>query len=328
MQLPKIVVVTPVKNEAWILDRFLSVTSQVADYIIVADQGSTDESVAICQNYPRVTVIQNQSSGYDEASRQQLLINKARELVPEHKIIIALDADEIIAANALETSSWQEMLQAAPGTILYFEKPDLYLTTAQCIRFEKPWPLGYVDDGAEHQPSKIHSIRIPTPQAAPKLHVEEVKILHYAMTRMDAQESKMRLYSVLEHTLRTNPFWRRRHGYRSQMDWISLGRLEASPKEWFDEWEQIGIDMHTVHTELYYWQDYEVLRHFAKSGARRFWIDDIWEFDWEKCRSHALAMGTSGIPDFKIPYPPKAVLYFFKILDRAVAFLRAIRFRM
>jgi glycosyltransferase involved in cell wall biosynthesis len=321
--IPKIVVVTPVKNEAWILDRFLSVTSQFADLILIADQGSTDESVAICQKYP--TVIQNKSSEYDEASRQRLLINKARELVTEHKIILALDADEILAANALQTTGWQEMLRAKPGTVLYFEKPDLYLTSAQCIRYETPWPVGYVDDGAEHQPSKIHSIRIPTPKTASKLYVKDVKILHYALARMEAQNSKRRMYCVLEHVLRTSPVWRRRLGYRSQMDWTSLGRLEASPKEWFDDWEQLGIDMHTIRPEPYYWQDYEVLRHFAQYGVRRFWVDDIWDFDWEKCRIHAQSIGVSGIPQNKISMPPKLITSLLPVLDKSFVMLKSIR---
>src|SRR5689334_16635952 len=45
---PRVVVVTPVRNEAWILDRFLAVASRFAERIIVADQRSTDDSRAIC----------------------------------------------------------------------------------------------------------------------------------------------------------------------------------------------------------------------------------------------------------------------------------------
>ncbi len=322
---PKIVVVTPVKNEAWILNRFLSVTSLFADQIIIADQGSTDESVAICQSYPKVTIIQNESEEYDESVRQRLLLNKARELVPEHKIIFALDADEILAANALNTSGWQEMLSANPGTVLCFEKPDLYLTPAQSIRYETPWPLGYVDDGTEHQPKRIHSIRIPAPASAPKLHVQDVKILHYALARAGAQSSKRRMYCVLEHVLRTSPVWRRRLAYRSRMDWTSLGRLETSPKEWFDEWERIGIDMHTVRSETYYWHDYEVLRSFAVHGARRFWLDDIWDFDWERCRIHARSIGVSGIPQTRVPAPPKLIMSLLPVLDKSLNLLKSFR---
>jgi glycosyltransferase involved in cell wall biosynthesis len=63
---PKIVVLTPIKNEEWILERFLSVTSQFADLIIIADQNSTDSSRNICQKYPKVKLIENKSDQYDE----------------------------------------------------------------------------------------------------------------------------------------------------------------------------------------------------------------------------------------------------------------------
>ena len=41
-QKPLQVVMTPVRNEAWVLKAFLEATSLWADYIIVADQMSTD----------------------------------------------------------------------------------------------------------------------------------------------------------------------------------------------------------------------------------------------------------------------------------------------
>ncbi|MFM6272006.1 MAG: glycosyltransferase family 2 protein, partial [Dolichospermum sp.] len=218
-QKPKIVVVTPIKNEDWILDRFLSVTSQFADLIIIADQNSTDGSRDICQKYPKVKLIENKSDQYDEASRQILLLQTARELIPEHKIILALDADEILAANAIHTIGWQTMLQASPGTVLCFEKPDLYLTPDKCIRYDQPWPLGYVDDGVEHQPKKVHSIRIPQPKYATYLYFYDVKILHYGLTRPQAQASKMRFYSVVEKILKTKNLLIRRKAYHSKIDW-------------------------------------------------------------------------------------------------------------
>src|SRR6185312_9661589 len=128
----KIIVITPAKNEAWILDRFLAVTSQFADVIIVADQHSTDGSLDIYPKYPKVHLVSNNDSNYDEATRQLLLLKTARSLVPDHKrVILALDADEILAADSLNTPGWQSMLDARPGTVLHFEKPDLYLTPLQ-----------------------------------------------------------------------------------------------------------------------------------------------------------------------------------------------------
>src|SRR5262249_7273713 len=154
--------------------------SRVADLIVIADQGSTDSSRDLCRSFPKVHLLDNPSSQYDEAHRQLLLLAAARELVPGEKVILALDADEIVAADSPASSGWQVMLAAAPGTVLCFEKPDLWQGADRCLRYETPWPLGYVDDGAEHRAQRLHSIRIPTPEGAPRLHVQDVKVLHYA----------------------------------------------------------------------------------------------------------------------------------------------------
>jgi len=308
-QTPKIVVITPVKNEAWILDRFLAVTSQFADCIIIADQNSTDESPAICKNYSKVILIQNKSEQFNEAERQILLIQKARELVPEHKILLALDADEILAASATKTVGWQSMLKAKPGTVLCFEKPDLYLTPNQCVRHDISWPLGYVDDGIEHKPTRIHSIRIPVPDYAPRVYIHDVKIVHYSMIRPGNQASKFRFYSVLENVLSTGFGLTRRKKYDSNKLFMGFSKLQfsPSPSEWFNGWEDIGIDMKTVITQKYNWQDFEVLKYFHKYGVRRFWLDDIWGFDWEACRLYAKSIGMTNIPDYKISAQPKII---------------------
>ncbi len=304
-QIPKIVVLTPVKNEAWILDRFLSVTSQFADYIIIADQNSTDGSQAICKKYPKVILIENQSEKFNEAERQLLLIKTARNLISEHKILLALDADEILAANAIKTQSWQTMLTAKPGTVICFEKPDLFTTTHQCIRTGILTPLGYVDDGAEHQPMSIHSVRIPTPEYATRLHIHDVKVLHYAFTRLDAHAAKIRMYSVIENVLGVGNAIGRRSRYAAKQDYLQLGKVEFAPHEWFTGWEEQGIDMHTLIKQKYYTYDFEILHYFHQYGVNRFWIEDIWNFDWEACRQYAKSQGMSNIPDHKIPRQSK-----------------------
>ena len=52
MNKPLHVVMTPVRNEAWVLRAFLEATSLWADYIIIADQMSTDGSREIAGNSP------------------------------------------------------------------------------------------------------------------------------------------------------------------------------------------------------------------------------------------------------------------------------------
>jgi glycosyltransferase involved in cell wall biosynthesis len=313
---PKIVVITPVKNEAWILDRFLSVTSQFADHIIIADQNSTDVSVDICKNYSKVTLIRNPSEQYDEAERQILLLKMARELVPKHKILLALDADEILAANAIKTLGWQSILQAQPGTIIFFEKQDLYPTSLTFVRYPQLFPLGYVDDGATHTPKKIHSARIPTPDSAPRLYVHDVKIMHYTWLRPGAQLSKKRMYSVLENILHSTSWLNRRISYSPYIDHLSADKIESVPHQWFDDWESSGIDMKSILDNKFYWQDFEVLKHFNKYGVKRFWIEPIWDYDWEYCRLYAQEQGIEDIPNYQISKPPQILRFLMKIADQ------------
>ena len=320
--IPKIVVVTPVKNEEWILERFLSVTSQFADQIIIADQNSTDSSVEICKQYPKVILIQNPSSQYDEASRQLLLLNTARELVPENKIILALDADEILAADAIQTQGWQSILKAKPGTILYFEKEDLYPTPFQYVSYPILFPLGYVDDGAEHNPRKIHSARVPTPDAATRLYIHDVKILHYTWLRIGNQAAKERMYSIKENLFKTNNLFNRRRAYNPHVNHLKGSLIRPTPEEWFRYWEDLKIDMTTISCSKYYWQDFDVLKSFHKYGTYRFWLEPIWEFDWEACRQFAKIKNMKNIPDSKISNPPILVSSAISVMDKLYWFFR------
>ena len=59
MPKPQLIVITPVRNEAWVLEAFLTHCSSWADHIIIADQHSTDGSREIAQQFPKVTLIDN-----------------------------------------------------------------------------------------------------------------------------------------------------------------------------------------------------------------------------------------------------------------------------
>jgi hypothetical protein len=276
-----IVVLTPLKNDSWILRRFLEVTSVFADRIIIADQGSTDGSLEMCAEFPKVTVIDNSASDYDEASRQHLLIRAAREMVPMPRLLLALDCDEILAANAMGTAGWQAMLTSRPGTVVRFEKPNLYLTPANCERRPLDFPGGFVDDDiSPHRPQRIHSPRLPTPEDFPQLTLGDVKFLHYALVRPEAQKAKMRMYAALENVMETKSLYTRRRYYWSRKVLRAMGPVEPTPREWYGAWERRGIDMTTIEDVQPYWQDLATLELLRTHGSRRFWLDDIWEKDW------------------------------------------------
>ncbi len=301
----KIIVLTPVKNESWILDRFLSVTSLFADLIIVADQNSTDGSSDVCKKYDKVHLVKNESTKYSESSRQILLIETARNLMPNVKrILLALDADEILSANSLNSIGWQTMLKANPGTVLYFEKPDLYLTPYNAIRNNTLWPLGYIDDNVEHKPTEIHSVRIPHPPYAMKLFINDVKFMHYALIRIDAYKLKQMYYSMVENILRKNNFLVRRRVYSPKLNY-SKNLLGITPLEWFEGWEKIGIDMTSVFSESNYWYEDAALKLFAEHGYKRFWFDPIWNKDWNNNQD-----------SLEIKRPPYLLIKSLSIIDK------------
>jgi glycosyltransferase involved in cell wall biosynthesis len=289
---PAIVVLTPLKNDAWILRRFLEVTSVFADLIIVADQGSTDGGLEICREFDKVTVIDNSKSNYDEASRQELLIATARQLVPLPRILMALDSDEVLTADSLHSADWQRMLAAPAGTAIFFEKPNVYLSLALSERRPLDFLGAFIDDGTtKHQAKRVHSPRLPAPPGGPTLVLQDVKFLHYALARPDAQKAKIRMYAVLENLMGTkSAYWRRRY-YWSHRVLKPLGPVAPTPRAWLEGWEKRGIDMTSIEDVQPYWQDLATLDLLLEHGSRRFWFDDIWQKDWKRLQAETHRTG-------------------------------------
>jgi glycosyltransferase involved in cell wall biosynthesis len=175
---PRLVCLTPVKNEEWILDRFLRAASTWADLIVVADQRSSDRSPEIVSSHAKAVLVENESEAYNEVERQRLLLEAARRLVPGPRILIALDADEALNADAPEQPEWQAMLGAPPGTVLRMQWVNLLPEAPRAWIPPRPKPFGFVDNGAPHHGDRIHTPRLPTPAGAPVLDLDRIKVLH------------------------------------------------------------------------------------------------------------------------------------------------------
>jgi glycosyltransferase involved in cell wall biosynthesis len=317
----KIVVITPIKNEEWILDQFLSICSTFADHILIADQKSSDSSVAIMTRHEKVTIINNENEKYDEASRQTLLITKARELFGPDNLLVAIDADEILNADALDSANWMMMRNAEPGTTFFFEKPTIFFDTQQVIRYPEPgWPLAYKDDGIAHQPTLIHSTRIPIGIPSKQIYVEDIKFIHLCFVRKNITFSKNRYYCLVESISKKSSLRLRvlRYNYYKPEDYLDGNHLEPTQNQWFDYWTSKGINILTFAQKKYYWTDYESLRIFHKHGINKFRYEPVWSFDWERCRQAAIAEGEEGIYSFPIPAPNPIRLILNSILYKTL----------
>src|SRR4051812_13682180 len=109
--------ITPVRNEAWIIDRFLAASRRWATDLVVADQGSTDGTLQRLAANSDVTLVINDSDTYDEHHRQRVLIDRARQM-SGRRVLIALDADEALSANYETSEEWRQLDSLEPGTVL------------------------------------------------------------------------------------------------------------------------------------------------------------------------------------------------------------------
>lgn len=275
---PTVICLCPVRNEAWILDRFLQATSLWADHIIIADQNSTDGSREIAARYPKVRLVENLGQGLDERSRQELLLTAAREL-PGPRLLIALDADEALTGNFTTSCEWKTLLAASPGTQIFMERGDLYPFCQDIGIYHSPWLFGFHDDGRAHDGIFIHSPRLPHDPHGPKLYLSEIKVLHYQYTDWARMKSKHRRYEIVEtlHNPRRGAIsiYRQYH----HMDPPNPWRMPIPP-EWFDDYRRQGIDMTSANIDGRYGTDRDVLEALHQHGTRRFRRQAIWDVDW------------------------------------------------
>lgn len=281
MKRPTVICLTPIKNEAWILERFLKCASLWADHIIIADQNSDDGSVEIAQSFEKVILVRNNSSVFNEPERQKLLINAAR-MIPSPRLLIALDVDEFLTPNFLTSPEWQTVLYAPKGTVICFQwaniRPDIRHYWTPQVEF----PFGFHDDGSPHEGRAMHSARIPLPAQAPTLRLRDIKVMHYQYTDWERMESKHRWYLAWErlHAPQKSPFSLYRlyhHMYAVRND-----ELQTIPDWWIEGYARYGIDMTSICKDSPYRWDKDLIEYLRKHGTKLFARDQIWDINWQQ----------------------------------------------
>jgi len=296
MMKPTVICLTPVRNEAWILDRFLQAASLWADYIILADQHSEDSSREIALRYPKVRLIENPDPKFNEPIRQRLLIAEARK-IEGPRLLITLDADEIFTPNILTSSEWQQILESAPGTAIHFRWANLR------PGFKKFWygawfPWGYMDDGLEHNPDLlIHCTRIPMRHGSPVLVAREIEVLHFQYTAWERMRAKHRYYQQFERI--TFPNKSALDIFRTYHHMFAIPKDQLLPVQetWFQEYQQLGIDLTTSCPEPENWFEQESLKLFEQYGAERFRQLYIWDTRWMQHAKNGHPASVSRIKD-------------------------------
>lgn len=280
MNTPLLIVMTPVRNEAWVLHAFLKTTSLWADYIVIADQMSTDDSRDIYSQYEKVILIDNTNPNFNEAERQAMLVAKAREVAAGRDcILFGLDADEIMPANWRDTEDGKHILNSVPGDVFWFKWAQLApdkLHYGDSVFY--PWV--FHDDGVEPHGNYVrnmHSMRIPYPIEEKQMYyVNDFRVLHCGLLDINRVAAKNRFYQFIDWELNHRSPIRLARSYAGhcqknipidtqfQLEEIAI----AFP---FNFWSE--IDIKSSHT----WFDdyiYERLNKYPVSKLRKL---DIWD---------------------------------------------------
>lgn len=202
---PTLIVITPVRNEAWVLDAFLTCTSSWADYIILADQHSDDGTCDIARKYEKVILIDNPTREWHENICRTRLLEEAAK-IPGDKIIFGLDADEFLSEGFEQTESWQRIINSNGNEIFCFNWLNLYdnFFTAEytCMHYE--WAahfdntVNFVEEYRKRESHAVHCARVPCLETnrCKYINIDDFWVIHLAKLNHERIRQKFDFYQV------------------------------------------------------------------------------------------------------------------------------------
>ena len=202
---PLLIVITPVRNEAWVLDAYLTCTSSWADYIILADQHSTDGSREIAAKYEKVILVDNNASEMNQAAARLLLFQEVDKIAGD-KIVFALDADEFLSEGFEKTEGWKRIINSNSNEIFCFKWLNLYGDYGHALpetgsmewacHFEPSMSIAEEYDRCERR--AVHEMRVPCLpiERAQYVEIDDIKFVHLSFLNQIRTRNKQDFYQV------------------------------------------------------------------------------------------------------------------------------------
>lgn len=307
MNQPIHIVMTPTRNEAWVIRAFLESTTRWADYVIICDQFSTDGTREIVAEYARqsngewratkslnvennvkraeVILIDNPNTEFNEAERQRILVAKAREIAAGRDTLLwGLDADEILAANAFETEDWHKIMHSKPGAVFWFHWAQLTHDKQHYFNNRDPYPWLFHDDGVEPHGNyvrEMHSMRIPYPKDEHDMtHVKDFRVLHLGPAPLNRVRAKERFYMFVDWQVNHRPPFILGRNYvgsnaypQDQYD-LPEEWIYTKQKDGWSLWDNVELD------ETHCWMDDYIYERLSKYPMRTLAKLPIWTTDF------------------------------------------------
>ena len=202
MDIPRIICTIRAKNEGRWIKKVLDVASEICKGIVVLDDGSTDNTLEICENHKNVLQVKHQENLESHSSRDLTTVWQMA-LSHDPEFVLHLDGDEIFSTN------YKEIL-LDEITILYpnsriFEFQALYVWdnlyqyrydgiyanawAKKLLRIEgKPKNLSFIDN-------PLHSTILPSNVIGIGDSIRsKIKIYHYGYFDKELRERKYAFY--------------------------------------------------------------------------------------------------------------------------------------
>jgi hypothetical protein len=277
-----VICVCPIKNEAWILERFLTLASKWADYIVIADQCSTDRSPEIAKSFEKVIYVLNEGE-YDERKRSILMLNEVRKIKADKKLVVTLDADEALTLNWDKCKEWDLMLEAEPKTVFNFNWINLINNELKKAINIPETKLAYIDDGESSFDLDIffHASRVPNITNPTHITLFKLGILHFQYLATYRYYQKNAWYQCKEINDGNKNYISIFRSYHKHINPYKNFVIDVKPYWVKSETFPFDIRIHEDEKELN-WYGKEVVDLFLKHGTYKFQNLNIWKHNWFK----------------------------------------------
>ncbi len=202
----KTILLTPTKNEDWILAKTLPIFSNIADEIIVSDQNSEDNTLSILNQFKKIKIITNHRKYHSNEVRWELL-EEARKLYGSNNLIICLDADEYIPSH-LFFKNKKNIIKNKPGTAFQSPWVQLWRSVSKYRSDTGVWnpktnfkPFMFLDNGISSYLDEViindHTSRIPTKNIL-NIKTINIPVIHLQFANWERAQIKQIWYMCSE----------------------------------------------------------------------------------------------------------------------------------
>lgn len=201
MDRPLLICMSATRNYGWVTRAFCQANSQWADYIIIVDQMSTDDTRAICAEYPKVIILDDHDMSYSETRRCTMALNRARQIKGD-KILVYLAIDEVLPANWMDTEDGKKILRSKPTDMFLFDWANLLPDNKHYMdsRGDNMY-RAFNDDGItpyDNQNKDMHTQCLPYHEGANEHIVSDFQILHFGFYNIKWSYVKHHYYQMVE----------------------------------------------------------------------------------------------------------------------------------